>query len=76
MRMGRITRSGKNSLRGTLVEAAWRMVARDGRMRKQYEQIKARSGAKRAIVAVARKLLLRARRMLLDGRVYVLEQAA
>ena len=76
VRMGRITRSGKNSLRGTLVEAAWRMVARDGRVRKQYEQMKARAGAKRAIVAVARKLLLRARRMLLDGRSYVLEQAA
>lgn len=76
VRMGRITRSGKNSLRGTLVEAAWRMVSRDGRVRRQYEQIKARAGAKRAIVAVARKLLLRARRMLLDGRAYVLEQAA
>ena len=76
VRMGRITRSGKNSSRGTLVEAAWRMVSKDSAMRKQYEQIKARAGAKRAIVAVARRLLLRARRMLLDGRAYVAEPVA
>jgi transposase len=76
VRMGRITRSGKNSLRGTLVEAAWRMVSKDSAMRKQYEQIKARAGVKRAIVAVARRLLLRARRMLLDGRAYVAQPVA
>jgi transposase len=76
VRMGRITRSGKNSLRGTLVEAAWRMISKDSAMRKQYEQLKARCGAKRAIVAIARRLLLRARRMLLDGRAYVAEPVA
>jgi transposase len=76
VRMGRITRSGKNSLRGTLVEAAWRMVSKDSAMRKRYEQLKARAGAKRAIVAVARRLLLRARWMLLDGRAYVAEPVA
>ena len=76
VRMGRITRSGKNLLRGTLVEAAWRMVSKDNVMRKQYEQLKARAGAKRAIVAIARLLLLRARRMLLDQRAYVAELAA
>jgi transposase len=76
VRMGRITRSGKNSLRGTLVEAAWRMISRDQGMRKKYDEIKARAGAKRAVVAIARKLLLRARRMLLDGRTYISEVAA
>ena len=76
VRMGRITRSGKNSLRGTLVEAAWRMVSKDSAMRRQYEGLKVRAGAKRAIIAVARRLLLRARRMLLDGRAYVAEPVA
>ena len=76
VRMGRITKSGKNSLRGTLVEAAWRMIAKDSAMRSQYEQLKARAGAKRAVVVVARRLLLRARRMLLDGRAYVAEPVA
>jgi hypothetical protein len=45
-------------------------------MRKQYEQLKARAGAKPAVVAIARRLLLRARRMLLDGRAYVAEPVA
>ena len=45
---------------------------KDGAMQEKYERIKARSGAKRAIVATARTLLLRSRRMLLDGRPYAL----
>ena len=69
VRMGHITAIGKNSLRATLVEAAWRLVTKDEAMRKKYEQIKVRAGAKRAIVA--RKLLLRMRRMLLDEQLYL-----
>lgn len=76
MPMGRITRSGKNSLHGTLVETAWRMISRDGATRKKYEQLKARAGAKRAIVAIARRLLLRAGWMPLDRRAYVAELVA
>ena len=45
---------------------------KEGAMQEKYERIKARSGAKRAIVATARTLLLRSRRMLLDGRPYTL----
>ena len=37
----------------------------------QLEQLKARAGAKRAIIAVARKLLLCTRRMLLNHEPYV-----
>ena len=70
VRMGRITRSGKNGLRGTLVEASWTLITKDGAMRDKYERIKARAGAKRAIVAIARTLLLRSRRILLDGCPY------
>jgi transposase len=75
IRMGRITRIGKNSLRGTLVEASWKLIAKDKAIRQKYDRIKVRSGAKRAIVAIARMLLLRLRRILLDGRPYVLELA-
>jgi ABC-type polar amino acid transport system ATPase subunit len=38
--------------------------------------IKIRSGGKRAIVAIARTLLLRMRRMLLDEQAYALSRAA
>ena len=75
IRMGRITRVGKSGLRGTLVEASWMLINKDRAMRQRYDEIKARSGAKRAIVAIARMLLLRLRRILLDGRPYVLELA-
>lgn len=71
VRMGHITAIGKNSLRATLVEASWRLVTKDEAMRKKYEQLKVRAGAKRAIVAVARNLLLRMRRMLLDEKLYI-----
>ncbi len=70
IRMGRITGIGKSGLRATLVEASWKLITKDGAMGEKYERIKARSGAKRAIVAIARTLLLRTRRMLLDGNPY------
>ena len=76
VRMGRITRAGKSSLRSTLVEAAWRLVGKDQGMRERYERIKARAGAKRAIVAVARHVLLIARRLLLDKSRYAGEPAS
>ncbi len=41
-------------------------------MREKYERIKARAGGKRAIVAIARTLLVRLRRLLLNRVPYVL----
>jgi transposase len=76
VRMGQITGIGKNTLRAILVEASWQLIAKDQLMREKYERIKIRSGGKRAIVAIARTLLLRMRRMLLDGQVYALQWAA
>ena len=70
VRMGRITKAGKGGLRATLVEASWLLIRKDAAMRQTYERIKLRAGGKRAIVAVARRLLLRMRRMLLGGREY------
>lgn len=66
VRLGRITCTGKSALRGTLIEVSWRLVARDTLARQKYDELKARSGAKRAVVAIARTTLLRTRRMLLD----------
>jgi len=72
VRMGRITRVGKNSLRATLVQASWALIRKDGVMQEKYDRLKSRSGGKRAIVAVARTLLIRMRRMLLDNEPYVI----
>lgn len=76
VRMGHITRAGKNSLRGTLIEASWYLIGKDQGMRRKYERIKARAGAKRAIVAIARHLLLCTRRMLIDQQRYLSAAAA
>jgi transposase len=76
VRMGRITGVGKNTLRAILVEASWTLIAKDQATRAKYERIKIRSGGKRAIVAVARTLLLRMRRMLLDSQEYAWQRAA
>lgn len=76
VRMGPITGIGKNSVRVALVEASWWLIRKDKAMRIKYEKIKARAGAKRAIVAVARNLLLRIRRIILDCRPYVFKEIA
>jgi len=75
VRMGRITGIGKDSVRTTLVESSWWLIRKDKAMRIKYEKIKARAGAKRAIVAVARILILRIRRMILDGQGYIFAEA-
>ena len=76
IRMGRITRVGKKSVRTALVESCWWLISKDKTMRRKYENIKARSGSNRAIVAVARHLLLCIRRMLLDNQPYRFEPVA
>ena len=71
VRMGRITCVGKNSLRAMLIQASWALIRKDGVMREKYDRLKSRSGGKRAIVAVARTLLIRMRRLLMDKNPYV-----
>jgi len=53
-----------------LVESAWILVAKDAVMRTRYERLRARTGGKRAIVAIARRLALIARRVLLSREPY------
>jgi transposase len=52
-----ITKEGSGLLRWALVEAAWRVVNQSPKWKAVYSRLKKRSGHKRAIVAVARKLL-------------------
>ena len=70
IRKGRISRQGSSRLRRVLVEAAWSAIGKDPSFRAFYDRLKMRSGSKRAIVAVARKILLLARRMVLTGELY------
>lgn len=51
-----ITKQGSRLLRTILVETAWRLVIKTRRWSNVYEKLKARCGAKKAIVAVARRV--------------------
>ena len=66
IRMGHITHMGNSRVRTTLIESSWILINKDQDMREKYENIKYRRGGKRAIVAAARTLSARIRRMLLD----------
>ena len=70
---GHISRQGSSRIRGVLVEAAWRAIREDAGLRLDYERIKARRGAKRAIVAIARKLVGRARAVFKAGGKYQID---
>jgi transposase len=69
---GPITKEGSGLLRWALVEAAWRLIKDSPRWRGVYERIKKRGGAKRAVVAVARKFLCVLYAMLRDATPYKL----
>ena len=51
-----ITKQGSRLLRMILVETAWRLVNKTRRWGSLYEKLKARCGAKKAIVAIARRV--------------------
>ena len=52
-----ISKAGSGLLRWVLVEASWSAVRHSPKWKRIYERISKRAGGKRAIVAVARKLL-------------------
>jgi transposase len=68
---GRITRCGNSRVRAALVESSWILVGRDPLMRAKYLKLKSSKGAKRAIVAIARNLIIRIRAMLLHNTPYM-----
>jgi transposase len=69
---GRITKRGPRTLRKLLVECAWCMLRYNAWARKIYRRVShgGKTRKKQAIVAVARKLLVRCWAMLRDGTVW------
>jgi hypothetical protein len=57
-RSGGITKHGRKELRTVLIEAAWVAVRYDQHWREQFERLAFRIGRHKAIVAIARKLLV------------------
>lgn len=74
VRRGEITRTGDSRLRNKLIQGAWVAIRRDGELRAFYRRIYQRNpknvAAKKAIVAVARKLTTRIYAVLKERRPY------
>lgn len=69
-RQGHITKQGKPIVRKILVQAAWVAIRHDKELQLIYERIAEKSGAKRAIVAIARRLIGRTRACFRTGVFY------
>jgi transposase len=77
-RRGRITRRGPRTLRKLLVECAWVMLRYNAWARAVYQRLThgGKTRKKQAIVALARKLLVRCWAMLRDGTAWRAEAMA
>lgn len=70
IRQGHITKQGKPILRKILVQAAWVAIRNDKELQQVFDRISSRAGPKRAIVAIARKLIGRIRACFKTGTLY------
>lgn len=69
-RQGHISRQGSARLRCLLVEIAWRSITKDPALKQAFDRIAVRAGKKKAIVAIARKLIGRIRACFCHGTLY------
>jgi transposase len=68
---GGITKQGSRMIRSWLIESAWIAVAKDPAMREFYTRIRYNTGCrKKAVVAVARKLVTRLRSCIVNNVEY------
>jgi len=69
-RLGHISRQGKPVLRKILVQAAWQSIKIDKKLNDVFIAIAARAGMKRAIIAVARRLIGHIRACIKNNKLY------
>lgn len=71
IRQGRITGQGNPWLRSLLVEASWQLIRKDPAMNEAFNRIATQAkGRKKAIVAIARKLICRMHSMIINQQQY------
>lgn len=71
IRKGKISRCGPARIRWILIEVAWMCIRKDQSLKESYERIKLRRGGKKAIVAIARKLIGRIRSCFINNSLYI-----
>lgn len=76
IRKGHITRQGNSRVRAILVEVAWRALREDKALADFFRRLFPHTGKKRAIVAVARKLIGRIRAAFQHQEPYQLDYQA
>ena len=70
---GRITGQGNKLLRSYLVESSWFLIGNDPVMKDFYNRIKSNTGSgKKAIIAVARKLINRIHSIVVNNQCYAI----
>lgn len=69
-RLGHISRQGNIRVRRILTECAWVALRKDEKLAADFQRISKRAGRKRAIVAIARKLIGRIRAAIRKGELY------
>ena len=74
IRKGHISHQGKPIIRKLLVLAAWKAIEKDKFLRETYDRISRKAGGKKAIVAIARRLIGHIRACFKKGCLY--KQAA
>jgi transposase len=68
---GHITKQGNRAVRAWLIECTWHAIRHDPILLEKYQSVVSRCGsAKKAIVAVAHKLAIRLRAVLISGKPY------
>lgn len=70
VRQGHVTKQGRPILRKILVQAAWVAIRHDKELEMIFNRIAAKAGCKRAIVAIARRLIVRIRACFRAGKLY------
>lgn len=72
---GHISRQGSGRLRHVLVESAWVAIRKNAELNRCFQRIAKRAGKKKAIVAIARKLIGRVRAMFCKKELYRSQRA-
>lgn len=70
VRQGHITRHGKSILRKVLVQAAWKAIGLDDSLGEIFDRLATKIGKKKAIIAIARRLIGRIRACFRTGELY------
>ena len=74
VRQGHISRQGRPILRKALVQSAWIAIKHDKSLKEIFERLSKHSGAKRAIIGIARRLIGRIRACFQTGEMYRIEK--